>query len=250
MPFTLSHAGFLIPLHRRLSPPLLVAAMVGSLVPDFGYFIRRFDLAAIAHSAIGGVLVSLPIGLVLYGVCLWLWQDVASLLPQPHRAFWLTVPRRVDNWIGVAIAILFGAYSHNIADSCTHANGWTVMHIAFLRTPLLTMGGDAIAPYRLLQHGGSILGMAMLLWFYLQALRQFCAAQGLTLWTDRDRWRLWFGLVAGTGLISALLQLPILLENTTVMGLRIFIFRWLITWIPLGFGAIWGLAFVRCVKRT
>lgn len=224
--------------------------MVGSVVPDFGYFIRRFDLAAIAHSVMGGVSVSLPIGLVLYTVCLWLWQDVANLLPQPHRAFWLSAPHHLANhrlktWAGVTIAIFLGAYSHNIADSFTHGNGWTVMHIAFLRTPLFTLGGDAIAPYRLLQHGGSILGMVMLVWLYYRVLRQFCAAWGLSLWADRDRWCLWLGLAIGTGVLAALVHVPIVWANTTVMGLRVFVFRWLITWIPLGFGAIVGWALLR-----
>ncbi|NEO83015.1 MAG: DUF4184 family protein [Spirulina sp. SIO3F2] len=249
MPFTLSHAGFLMPLHRKLSPHLLLAAAVGSIIPDFGYFIRRFDLAWVAHSARGGLLVSLPIGLTVYGLCLWLWRDLAALLPQPHRAFWEALPHRVANPLGVIIALLLGAYSHNIVDSFTHPNGWAALHIVLLRQPLFTQFGDEITPHRLLQHLGSLVGMVMLLRFYRQTLKTFCVSRKLPLWQNHRHWFQCLGLFVATGVVSAFPHLHLLLEYNSVMGLRMFMFRWLITWLPLGFGAILGLALVQRVRR-
>ncbi|MEM8639033.1 MAG: DUF4184 family protein [Cyanobacteria bacterium P01_G01_bin.54] len=250
MPFTLSHAGFLMPLQRRLPPQIMLAAGIGSIMPDFGYCIRRFDLAWTAHSAWGGLLVSLPLGLVVYGVYFTLWQDIAALLPQPHRLFWRSLPRQVGNPVGIAIALLLGAYSHNIVDSCTHASGWMVMHFPWLQQPIGWLAGEAVAPYRFLQNGGSLVGMIMLLVFYGLQVRKFSLAKGLKFWQEGDRWLLGISFLVVTGMISAVFHLRILLDYPSVLGVRMLVFRMLITWMPLGFGVIVALALGRRILRT
>ena len=63
MPFTLSHPLAVVPLRRWCPARLNFAALViGSMSPDFGYFIGQFDAAAFAHTIPGLFTVCLPTG--------------------------------------------------------------------------------------------------------------------------------------------------------------------------------------------
>ena len=63
MPWTLSHPAIVLPLRRFSPQPLDFAALViGSMTPDIGYYIDRFDLSAFAHTLPGSFLACLPPG--------------------------------------------------------------------------------------------------------------------------------------------------------------------------------------------
>ena len=64
MPWTLSHPAAVLPL-RRFSPrPLDFAALVvGSMTPDLGYYIDRFDLSTCPHPA-GSFVACVPTGVI------------------------------------------------------------------------------------------------------------------------------------------------------------------------------------------
>jgi len=73
MPFTLSHTAIVLPFTRPLRRwRLLSAALIGSMVPDFGLFfpwrLPRFE----THSALALLTFCLPVGLV----CYWAFQFV------------------------------------------------------------------------------------------------------------------------------------------------------------------------------
>src|SRR3954468_2256131 len=87
MPYTLSHPLAVIPL-RRCCPTYLnfPALVIGSMSPDFGYFVDQFYVAKFAHTLPGTVAVCLPASLVLLGVFYLLRQPLCFILPQPHRA--------------------------------------------------------------------------------------------------------------------------------------------------------------------
>ena len=59
MPWTLSHPAIVLPL-RRFSPrPFDFAALViGSMTPDIGFYIDRFDLSTFAHTLPGSFRLS------------------------------------------------------------------------------------------------------------------------------------------------------------------------------------------------
>ena len=66
MPFTLAHAAAVIPLARRFPRRFsLPALVVGSLSPDFEYFVRLRPVRSISHDLIGIPLLCLPTGLVV-----------------------------------------------------------------------------------------------------------------------------------------------------------------------------------------
>src|ERR1700722_5986665 len=115
MPWTLVHPAAILPLRKlglnRLSFGGLV---VGSVSPDIGYYLGRFDLATFAHSALGLLILCLPTGLVLFALVRVLHRPVANLLPQPHRSALLSMPQvprltSLPILAEVAVSIVIGA---------------------------------------------------------------------------------------------------------------------------------------------
>ena len=73
-------------MRRCLSPQLLLALMVGSMVPDFGYFVRQFGVASFAHTMVGAVAVSIPVGWLVYVVAARVFRPVGI----PGKRYWWT----------------------------------------------------------------------------------------------------------------------------------------------------------------
>jgi hypothetical protein len=140
--------------------------VIGSMTPDFGYYLPGFEPPWPTHSLIGSVLLCLPAGLLQLALFHALKRPVCLLLPQPHRAALtpLTGKRPEWQWRAIAIAavsLLLGSWTHIAWDSLTHANGWCVEHLAWLRRPL-PLPGQPLAVYAGLQHLSSVAGAAML----------------------------------------------------------------------------------------
>ena len=87
MPYTLSHPLAVVPLQRWCPAYLNFPALViGSMTPDFGYFVGQFNVAGLAHTIPGSFVVCVPVGLLVLGLFYALRRPVCYLLPQPHRA--------------------------------------------------------------------------------------------------------------------------------------------------------------------
>jgi hypothetical protein len=117
------------------------------------------------------------------------------LLPSPHREAIAPElkPRlaSIPQALGVALAILIGAWSHVLWDSFTHSRGWIVRHVPLLQRRLF---GSGIPAYKGLQYLSSVLGLCVLLYGYNKWLK----ASGYQLWIWRKPgWRvyLWFAIV-------------------------------------------------------
>ena len=86
MPWTLSHPAIVLPLRRFSPQPLDFAALViGSMTPDIGYYIDRFDLSTFAHTLPGSFLACLPTGVILLFFYYLFCRPVCYALPSPHR---------------------------------------------------------------------------------------------------------------------------------------------------------------------
>jgi hypothetical protein len=87
MPWTFSHPLVVVPL-RRLCPERLnfTALIIGSMSPDFGYYIGKFPVANFAHTGLGTLVVCLPMGLLALGLFYLIRRPLCFVLPQPHRA--------------------------------------------------------------------------------------------------------------------------------------------------------------------
>jgi hypothetical protein len=185
MPFTLSHTAAVLPFTRPLARwRMLSAAIIGSMVPDFGLFLpwpwrpERFE----THSALALLTFCLPVGLATY----WLFQyliktPMFELLPDGAHARWQPFAkpapiRSLKQWVLTACGILAGAVSHLVWDGFTHEGARGVRLIPALDDPVIEIGGRYLTGYRLNQDLSSLVGLAVLFGFVLYALRKGTAA--------------------------------------------------------------------------
>ena len=162
MPLTLSHPAAIVPFARQRL--VLSALVVGSLSPDFPYFINLVPRGEFGHTPAGVFLLCLPLGLL----ALWIFQrlmkwPLLSLLPQgwqerlarPARDFTF---RPMSRQLLIVSSLLIGAATHLCWDGFTHRDGWAVNWLPSLTHPAMGLGSRSIPVYQLLQHSSTVIG--------------------------------------------------------------------------------------------
>ncbi|MFN8410752.1 MAG: DUF4184 family protein [Anaerolineales bacterium] len=169
MPLTISHPAASVPLTRL--GLVLSALVVGSMTPDFPYFIPLFlHYSGFSHSISGLLAFCVPLGLVTLGIFhFFIKYPAFSLLPINHQNRLYEITRDFTFWpfrrfLLIIISIYLGAFTHILWDSFTHAQGWIVQQFVFLKLPLF--GLQTIPIYELLQYGSTLLGGIFLLYWY------------------------------------------------------------------------------------
>jgi len=165
MPFTFSHPAIVLPLtylpRQWLS---LTGLVIGSLTPDFEYFLRMRIKSNYSHTWDGLFWFDLPFGLLLAFlfhniVRDSLFDNLPTFLRSRFSAFrqfdWNGYFKR--NWLVVTISILIGATSHIFWDSFTHDHGYFVQTIPTLQNSV-DFFGVQIPILKILQHSSTIIG--------------------------------------------------------------------------------------------
>jgi hypothetical protein len=178
MPFTISHAAVVLPFARLLARwRLLSAVVVGAMVPDFGLFLPwhmpRFE----THSLGGLFTFCLPAGMAAY----WVFQyfikaPVLEVLPDGAYARWRPYSSPADfaslrQWLLVTFGVLAGAVTHLVLDAFTHEKARGVRMIPWLDEPI-DIGAHHLDGVRLLQDGGSLFGLVIVLGLVAYGLRR------------------------------------------------------------------------------
>ncbi len=179
----------------RLDATCLV---IGSMAPDFEYFVRIRQASTISHTWLGLVAFDLPATLILafvfHHAVKW---PLVLVTPRviARRAARLAV-RPWGTWsIGfvasLVISSLIGALTHLLWDGLTHSDGHIVPHVAWLRTPIdMPVLDRVMVLHRVLQHASTVIGLLACAFFVIRALRR---AEPIEL-PPRPRW--WPRLVA------------------------------------------------------
>ena len=165
MPFTFSHPAIVLPLtflpRQWFS---LTGLVIGSLTPDFEYFLRMRIKSNYSHTIDGLFWFDLPLGLLLAFIFHnivrnSLFDNLPTFFKSRFSGF-----RQFDwnehfkkNWFVVVISILIGAASHILWDSFTHENGYFVETIPML-TNTIDIFGRQIPILKILQHSSTIIG--------------------------------------------------------------------------------------------
>lgn len=169
MPFTFSHPALVLPL--ALLPRKwfsLTGLVIGSLTPDFEYFLRMKMRSDHSHTVGGLLWWDLPLGLLLA----FLFHNVVrntlfNNLPQAlHNRF---SPYKEFNWNAyfkmngpmVLVSIFIGAASHLLWDSFTHEHGYFVKVLPPLAETVGLLGVK-IPAFKILQHASTLLGGLLL----------------------------------------------------------------------------------------
>lgn len=200
MPFTISHAVAVLPFRHLYSHYFsLTALFVGSMVPDFEFFVRMTLYGVWGHTWAGIVYFDIPLGLLL---C-WLFHRFVRLPLIDHLPDYLyrrfASYRKLD-WthylkshpIQVVSSLLIGILTHFVLDNFTHEEGY-ISHVYFeqltIRYPLM---GREIPLYHLLQIISSLLGM-LVIFYYIHFTPSKPVSNDYT--TPSQRVRFWFMVV-------------------------------------------------------
>ena len=234
MPWTLVHPAAVLPLRKYCANRHLFGALVvGSVSPDFGYYVGRFDIATTAHTLLGLFIVCLPTGLAVLVLIRILHRPVANLLPQPHRQAILSLTRMPQlsspmTVLYVSASIIVGAVTHNVWDSFTHRAGYVVTRWPLLQLPAFMLGTKRLRVFEVLQHASTTIGLIIVIAAYLSWLRG----------TDRgtpapssfsDGWR--YSILVALAAISLVLSIPVayaISANVGPVSITLFVVRYVI----------------------
>lgn len=171
MPFTFAHTVAVIPLYKYLGKfGAFSALIIGSMTPDFSYLTsflvhQRID----SHSLLGVYLYCIPMGLTIYFLFHLLMAPVlVSILPnvlKRHLHPDLFIGRLPDiPAYALILSIIIGALTHVFWDFFTHQSGLP-QYFTWMDTPLTSIDGYDIMPYRVLQHSSTLFGLSLLVFW-------------------------------------------------------------------------------------
>jgi hypothetical protein len=169
MPFTLSHPAAVLPLRRALP---FAALAIGSMAPDFPYFIGLGEARFRTHTFVSIATFSVPVGLAVYlAFERWLRAAWCDLLPAAlaARALRAAPPASL---LAACAALAFGAFTHVAWDSFTHEHEPGVALVNALNTVIVRLLGFPVRGYTLLQHGSTLVGLALLAFALREWLRR------------------------------------------------------------------------------
>lgn len=165
MPFTFSHPAILLPL--KYFPKKwfsLTGLVIGSLTPDFEYFIRMRVQSIYSHTFYGIFWFDLPLAILLCFIFHNIIRnELYNNLPQVIKSrvlifsFFNWNNYFKSNWIIVLISIIIGTTSHLFWDSFTHDHGYFVNHIDGLRSSI-SFFNLKIPVLKIAQHLSSLIG--------------------------------------------------------------------------------------------
>jgi hypothetical protein len=165
MPFTFAHPAIVLPL--RLLPGRwfsLTGLIIGSLTPDFEYFIRMRVVSKYSHTITGllgfDLFASIFLAFVFHNV---VRNSLIDNLPVVLKTR-LSEFKGFDwndyfkgNWWVAIISILIGGSSHLFWDSFTHEHGYFVEKIPVLSDHII-LWGNRIPGFKILQHSSTLIG--------------------------------------------------------------------------------------------
>lgn len=165
MPFTFSHPAIVLPITYLPKKWYSLSGLImGSMTPDFEYFIRMKDNSKYSHTWTGLFWFDIPLGLLL----IFIFHNVVRNTLIEYLPFSLNIRLSTfekfnwnkyfqENKIVVFISLIIGIASHLIWDDFTHDGGYFVEAIPVLKAQVNILN-HLISVYDILQYLCSIIG--------------------------------------------------------------------------------------------
>ncbi|MEK5038496.1 DUF4184 family protein [Sporosarcina sp. FSL K6-3457] len=176
MPLTFAHPAAILPFSRKSRYIHFSALVLGSMAPDFEYFLKGRPMGEIGHTFAGFVWFNLPLVILIYFIYrIFVHETLFSHLPICLQD---SHPKSIDSNGIVKIVVfcysaLFGMVTHIVWDSFTHINGYMVLEFPEFFTFSANIYGFSIPLYKFLQHGSTLLGLTIILiYMYVRASSQ------------------------------------------------------------------------------
>jgi hypothetical protein len=169
MPFTASHPAIILPLLLTPRYFSLTGLVIGSMAPDFEYFLRMKPQAVHGHTVAGLFYFDLPLALLLT----FLFHNVVrnaliENLPIFFKSRFINAWKFDWNiyfkqkWLIVLCSIIIGSASHLFWDGFTHKTGFFISHnLELLQT--VSIGGVNFPYYNILQHISTLVGAIVIM---------------------------------------------------------------------------------------
>lgn len=178
MPFTISHAAAALPF--RKTPLPLAPLMIGTMAPDFAYFLPLGASRVFTHDLEGVPLFCWPMGFAVWLFYVFLLErPTIDLLPEPWRSRVPLSNRRPTfrNFALISIALMLGALTHILWDAFTHGSTFVTSAFSGFYEELFRYRGRPIRVYFMLQILSSIVGL-FALWLWAMNLRRLAPRAG------------------------------------------------------------------------
>jgi hypothetical protein len=172
MPLTPAHAAAVVPLRQWKAYFWFSPLVVGSMAPDYIYFVfPPNSLRHFGHTPLGLVVFCIPVGLTLLAAFhAFFKRPLVLLMPRglrnrlwPYCGPYPMLPVGRLAWISVLIYL--GAVTHVLWDGLTHEDRWPVSDYPQMQMTLFTIFGHGVHTFGLLQYASSAGGLALLAWW-------------------------------------------------------------------------------------
>ncbi|KOY82952.1 DUF4184 family protein [Lysinibacillus macroides] len=165
MPLTFAHPAAVLPFSRKSKYLHFSALVLGSMAPDFEYFVRGRPIAEIGHNLTGFFMFNLPLTILfymIYRICI--SQGLMQHLPKclQDTTYQPVTKSKLVNIIVFSYSALLGMLTHVFWDAFTHQHGFMVTTFPIL-SQTFQIGIFQIPVYKLLQHGSTLLGIALII---------------------------------------------------------------------------------------
>lgn len=199
MPFTFAHPAAVLPFSRKSKYLHFTALVLGSMAPDFEYFLRGQPAGMTGHTFAGFFYFNLPLVAVVYLIYhYWIHNSLFDHLP----VFMQDRYQRISDFGLPAKMIIFcysallGMLTHVVWDAFTHQHGFVVDRIPLLSADLQVLDYE-IPIYKILQHGGTLAGLSLIVIYLLYRARKYKALANRST-PSNQKWMYWLSI----GLLS------------------------------------------------
>ncbi|WP_242849743.1 DUF4184 family protein [Clostridium novyi] len=178
VPFTFAHPAIVIPFNKQIPKYFNITALIlGSMAPDFEYFLRFKPIGEMGHTSLGVFYFDLPTVFIMA----FLWNYIIKKtfilsLPHPFDKKLSYFVDKKSNVINIKYLIIFvfsallGVYSHILWDAFTHKTGFFVTRIALLSNNIKIMNFK-IPIYKILQHGSTLIATIYIIIYIFSIMR-------------------------------------------------------------------------------
>ncbi|WP_160031729.1 DUF4184 family protein [Paenibacillus sp. An7] len=250
MPLTFAHPAAVLPFVRNKTYLHFPALVLGSMAPDFEYFLRGRPSGEIGHTIIGFITLNLflvvltylayryivypPIfnNLPTYVQVILTSSSSSSCSPSPPKSEHPRNPRVIRVLVFIYSAWL-GMATHVIWDSFTHQGGFMVLRWSLLQETLSISTYD-LPVYKILQHGSTLFGLTIIFLVSLSRLGKHPSEVRISansLHFNSKKWRYWLSLGV---LMIVIFVLWILMDPISLSDYGILVVR-MIDSVILGF---------------
>jgi hypothetical protein len=194
MPFTPAHPAILLFLKPFKKLPLSWTALfIGSIIPDFEYFIWMSPSAYVSHTILGIFIFNLPMTFIMAFIWHQLLQPILihRIKFFHHRIQLEEYPTFMEwikkNWMLFFSSALIGIITHLVWDSFSHADGYLVHRIPLL-LEFIQIGGYPIRTCYVMWYISTGVGMLAIILWYIDLKKLFSVSTWKVFFSGNSYW--------------------------------------------------------------